>query len=101
MQASTTRRQRRHRDRLSIIAEILGIARYGARKTHLMYRANLGYGQLQDYLRQLTEYGLLARRADEDEMATLYKTTPKGLDYLQKYEVIAEVSKQDMATRVA
>ena len=40
----------KRRDRLYIIAEILEIAREGTLKTQVMYRANLSFTQLNDYL---------------------------------------------------
>jgi predicted transcriptional regulator len=44
----------KNRSRLEIIGNILGVAKYGAKKTHIMYRANLSYSQLQEYVGFLT-----------------------------------------------
>lgn len=81
----------KRRDRLYIIAEILEIARDGALKTQIMYRANLSFTQLNDYLRFTLETNLLKkiRKNDRDN----YKATEKGLDFLQRYRQIAELLK--------
>jgi len=44
-----------------IIMEILEIARDGARKTTIMYKVNLSFRQLQEYLEGLNEAGFLEK----------------------------------------
>lgn len=83
---------RRRRDRLFIMAEILDVAREGVLKTQVMYRANLSFAQLNEYLSLLLELNLLA--AVETPEKTLYKTTDKGLRYLQSYREIRELLKK-------
>ena len=73
--------RRKRRNRLGIMAEMLEIAKKGALKTHIMYRANLSFAQLNEYLSFLLDTGLL-EAYNESEKA-LYKTTEKGLNYLQ------------------
>jgi len=79
----------KRRDKLYIMAEILEIARDGALKTQIMYRANLSFTQLNDYLGFMLEINLLKkiRKNDKD----IYKSTEKGLDFLQRYRQIAEL----------
>ena len=74
---------RKRRDRSGIMAEILEIAREGVLKTHIMYRANLSFAQLNEYLSLLSDLNLL--EAANTSKRTIYKTTEKGSRYLQSY----------------
>ncbi len=80
---------RKRRDRLYIIAEILNVAREGSLKTQIMYSANLSFAQLNEYISFLLKMNLL--RINMDEEKTIYRTTGKGLKYLQNYEEIAQL----------
>lgn len=81
--------ERRGRDRLFIIAEILEIAREGTLKTQIMYRANLSYTQLHDYLKFMLKVNLL----EEVDVGgkDVYKPTEKGLVFLQFYHQITDL----------
>jgi predicted transcriptional regulator len=70
----------RYRDRLQIIADILSIASGGAKKTRIMYRANLSYRLLCRYLREVVMAGLV-RRGDGD----CYVITAKGREFLKRH----------------
>jgi len=83
---------RKRRDRLYIISEILGIATDGALKTQIMYKANLSFAQLNEYLSLLLEIKLLESIVLNEK--TIYKTTPKGLEYLQSYREISDLLKK-------
>jgi len=80
---------RKRRDRLYIIAEILAIAKDGSLKTQIMYRANLSFAQLNEYLNFLLKMGLLKRNTQNRK--TLYKITSKGVKYLENYEEISNL----------
>ncbi len=80
---------RKRRDRLYIIAEILNVAKEGSLKTQIMYSANLSFAQLNEYISFLLKMKLLG--VNTDEAKTVYKTTGKGLKYLQNYEEIAQL----------
>ena len=84
---------RKRRDRLYIMAEILGVAREGTLKTQIMYQANLSFAQLNEYLSLLLELNLLetAKVADKN----IYKTTEKGLRYLESYREIRELLRKE------
>ena len=49
----------RRRSRVEIIAEILRIAKRGAKKTRIVYGANLNFKMLDNYLQRLEKAGLL------------------------------------------
>ena len=81
--------ERKRRDRLYIIAEILNIAENGSLKTQIMYKANLSFAQLNGYLSFLTRMGLL--KIHNEERRKVYRTTPKGEKYLDSYEEISNL----------
>ncbi len=83
---------RRRRDSLSIMAEILEVAREGALKTQIMYKANLSFVQVNEYLSLLLSLKLL--NVSKTPRRTVYKTTAKGHQYLQSYKEIKQLLKQ-------
>ena len=81
--------ERKRRDRLYIIAEILDIAKYGSLKTQIMYRANLSFAQLNEYLSFLIKMELL--KIHNEKKKKVYRITAKGEKYLESYEEIADL----------
>ena len=79
----------KRRDRLYIIAEILKIARDGSLKTQIMYRANLSFAQLNEYLSFLIRIDLL--RIHNEKKKKIYKTTAKGEKYLDNHKEISNL----------
>jgi predicted transcriptional regulator len=78
-----------YRDRISIISDILEVAKVenGTTKTAIMYNANLSHDQMKYYVRILTEntflyYDLQTRR---------FKTTEKGLRVIEAYKRIEDM----------
>jgi predicted transcriptional regulator len=73
----------KRRDKLSIIAEILETAKDGTLKTQIMYKANLSFVQLTEYL----EYMLKTRLLDKLDVnrKEVYVATEKGVDFLQRH----------------
>lgn len=65
------------------MAEILKIATNDALKTPIMYKTNLSFAQLNKYLPFLLEIGLL--KNVNNGRKTVYKTTAKGLQYVQNH----------------
>jgi len=74
---------RKRRDRLNIIAEVLEISKNGSLKTQIMYRANLSFAQLNEYLNLLLDLELLQETVENGR--TVFKITIKGVKYLQNY----------------
>jgi len=74
--------RRRNRNKMEIVADILRVAVPGARKTHIMYGANLSFEQLEKYLDVLLVRGLLDNETEEGE----YKTTETGMAYLRDFK---------------
>ena len=84
----------KRRDKLYIIAEILEIAKEGTLKTQIMYRANLSFTQLNDYLALMLRISLLEKVARNEKER--YETTGKGLDFLQRYREITDLLKNEI-----
>jgi predicted transcriptional regulator len=79
----------RRRNQLNIIADILMIAKNGARKTQIMYRANLSYTQLNLYIQSLINNNLLAQTMYDGK--GLYIVTPKGNEFLQMHKELTKL----------
>lgn len=71
-----------YRNRLDIIADILQVASQNAKKTQIMYQANLSYKVLQRYLKDVTEASLIRFEAEEQ----CYVLTRKGQGFLEAYK---------------
>jgi predicted transcriptional regulator len=72
----------KHRSRIEVTSQILEVANGGnAIKTKIMYEMLLSYNQMKENLMLLTEKGLLRY----DENTRTFKTTEKGLWFLQIY----------------
>jgi predicted transcriptional regulator len=83
----------KRRDKLYIIAEILEIAKDGVLKTQIMYRANLSFTQLNEYLVFMLKNELLGKIVSNGK--EMYKATEKGLHFLQRYHEITELLKTE------
>ena len=81
--------ENKRRDRLFIMAEMLRIAKDDCLKTQIMYRANLSFAQLNEYLSVLIKMDLL--KVQNENKKKVYKTTSKGEKYLEKYKDISEI----------
>jgi len=81
------------RGKFSIIADILEIANGGAGKTQIMYRANLSFRQLENYLRLMLEIDLLDETLNNGRK--VYDATHKGINFLQHYYAIKELLKTE------
>lgn len=84
---------RKRRDRLYIMAEILDVAKEGVLKTQIMYKANLSFAQLNDYLSLLVDLKLLNTTTNNKK--TTYKATKKGIQFLENYKDIVRLLKKD------
>ena len=83
----------KRRDKLYIIAEILEIAGNGTLKTQIMYRANLSFAQLNEYLKLLLKIRLLEKFVGNRK--DLYRATEKGSNFLQRHREITELLKTE------
>jgi predicted transcriptional regulator len=79
------------RNRLEIIRDILEVIRNKngrIKPTHILYKSNLSYIMMEEYLEELREKGFITEEKNNDSKT--YRITEKGLSYLEKYSLIAE-----------
>lgn len=79
------------RTRVEIIEEILemvAMKRGKIKQTHLMYKANLSYKLLKQYVNELIEKGMLEEKKEGSNIFIYLK--PRGQEYLQKYRKMKE-----------
>ena len=88
----------KRRDKLAIMAEIMNISKNGALKTQIMYRANLSFAQLNDYLKFLTETKLLEKTASNGK--EVFKATQKGKEFLDRHNQVMDLLNEERANRV-
>lgn len=69
----------KYRGRLEIIVDMLNVASAGAKKTRIMYVANLSYQLLEKYLEETVELGFVC------SVNNCYEVTEKGRTFLEKY----------------
>lgn len=87
----------RYRSRTDITAHILEAANGGITKAKMVYKTLLNYGQMKKYLTALTEKDLL--RYNEDTQT--FKTTEKGLRFLDTYNRIGDMIKEQQEQQQA
>jgi predicted transcriptional regulator len=83
------------RGSLEIDAAILTVAMNGAKKSHIIYQANLNFDLGQKYLDQLTSYGLIQGPKGRDRS---YFTTKKGAAFLKDFDGLEELRGEANAT---
>lgn len=74
-------RERKHRDRLEIVRDVLFVATVKTRKTKIMYQTNLSFQLIEKYLGNLLNGGLVEFCDDSH-----YLITDRGKDFLQMYD---------------
>ncbi len=75
------------RCREDIINEILDVSKNGVRKTQMMRRTNISFGQTRVYLPLLEGKGLLrVEHSNSNGGKPIYITSDKGKEFLQCYK---------------
>lgn len=77
------------RDDFKIMVEILNIAFNEAKKTEIVYKANLNFRQVERYLGFLMGKGLIATCVSLHGK-NKYQTTQKGKAFVKRYEEIVK-----------
>lgn len=72
----------RKRNDIEITADILKVAREGAKKSHIVYKTNLNFKIAKKYLNYLKKAGLIVGPLGNKR---LFKTTEKGINYLKYF----------------
>jgi predicted transcriptional regulator len=82
----------KRRDRLVIMAEIIGLSKKGISKTHIMFKANLSFSQLNQYIELLSNTALLEKIYVNGKV--VYRATEKGLEFLGKQQEAIDLLKE-------
>ena len=77
-------RFKKRRGGFEIIVDILNAAMEGAKKTEIVYKANLNFKRAGNYLSYLEERQLIEYMGDG------YRTTEKGKEFLRDYQKMME-----------
>ncbi len=79
------------RTRLEIMHDILKVVRNKNGKikpTHILYKSNLSYQMMDEYLKELIEKGFLVE--GKTKSGRTYSLTEKGFNFLDKYSLIKD-----------
>ena len=71
------------RSDIEILADILRVANDGAKKSHIVYKANLNFKIVRNYLNILKNSGLITV---PEGNSRIFRTTEKGFEYLNHFE---------------
>jgi predicted transcriptional regulator len=75
------------RDRVEIMAEILGLCSKPQTKTRVMYGTNLSWKMLKHYIGYMQEHGLL----EEQQESTKFVTTGRGKEFVTKWKELQKL----------
>jgi predicted transcriptional regulator len=84
---------RRKRTSYELLADLLQSSKGGARKTALMFRANLSFLLLNKYLSVLLDNGFVEKRG------SYYYPSHRGMIYLQKFSRYQRTKAEVMRTQ--
>jgi len=81
-----------NRGKIQITADILYLSTVAIKKTHIMYKANLSYEQVNYYLTDLLNNDLLSQHILEN--GVVFRTSEKGREYLKHYTRLMDLVKE-------
>jgi len=81
------------RSSVEICADILMVAKKGAKKSHIVYKANLNFKLVERYLDRLKKSNLIVGPM----INRLYKTTMKGIEYLDHFRELRDFFLSELA----
>jgi predicted transcriptional regulator len=74
------------------MAIVLEAANGGTTKSRILVKANLTSGQLRQYLDVLLDKKLIIELADDDKRHIAYRTTERGMRYLDMYSALKNIA---------
>jgi predicted transcriptional regulator len=83
-----------NRGKIQIIADIIDLCTSSIRKTHIMYKGNLSYEQINRYLAELLIKNLIEQNIEEG--VAVYRTTEKGRSYLYYYNLMMGILDENL-----
>jgi predicted transcriptional regulator len=100
MMTTTSEQRKNNRGKIQIMGDVLALGTSGIKKTHIMYRANLSYEQVQLYLGELIAKRLIAQDVSSPPDGVVYRTTEKGREFLQYYMRLIELLEEEEEPKV-
>jgi predicted transcriptional regulator len=85
-----------NRGKIQIMADIVDLCKAGIRKTHIMYKGNLSYEQINRYLYELLEKELIIQNLDDGVLT--YRATEKGRSFLQYYNLMLGILDENVVS---
>ena len=79
------------RTKIEIIRDILGVIKSKNGKikpTHILYKSNLSYQMMDEYLTELKKGGLIIE--EQAKKGKTYSLTAKGFKFLDQYSLISD-----------
>lgn len=76
------------RNNLDIYADILKVANQGAKKTQIVYKANLNFNILKTHMNALMQRGFIEKNAKH------YFTTERGKDFVDSYQTVKNLTNE-------
>jgi predicted transcriptional regulator len=83
----------KRRDKLIIMSEIIDITKKGTSKTQIMFKANLSFTQLQQYISLLLNTGLI--KENTKDRRVIFQATSKGLEFLERQQSVIDLLSVD------
>jgi predicted transcriptional regulator len=83
----------KRRGRLEIIHDLLNAINSKGGKikpTHLLYKSNLSHSKMMQYIKELTDNGMITDEADGDKK--MYLITDRGIEYLNEFQKMRRFS---------
>ena len=80
------------------MAQILEITKEGTLKTQIMYKANLSFTQLNDYLQFMVKHNLITHKTREGR--EVYVITIKGFNFLQMHSELLQLLRTEISSPV-
>ncbi len=74
------------RNSLDIYSEILNLSEHGAKKTQIVYKANLNFNIAKKHINALMERGFV------EEKSKLYFTTERGKNFVENYRQLKSMA---------
>jgi predicted transcriptional regulator len=81
------------RDRLKIMAEIMEFTKERQLKTRIMYKVNLSFNQINEYLSFLTEMRFIRIQVENKKKS--YELTSKGYSFIENYKEMENLLKPE------
>jgi predicted transcriptional regulator len=78
-----------NRGKIEIIADVVNLCTSGIKKTHIMYRGNLSFEQINRYLRELLKMEFVEQTVIDGIL--IYRATEKGRIFLHYYNLMKNI----------